>query len=316
MVSAVRAAVLREYGAPPEPGEFDDPEASDGHVVIEVRAAGLNPVDLAIASGSFYGGSPPLPSVVGREGVGRTADEGLVYFDRPVAPHGSFAERTVIEDGSAIPLPAEIDPALATCFGIAGLAAWLALEWRAQVREGETVLVLGASGVVGQIAVQGARLLGAGRVVAAARGADGLERARERGADAVVQIGQVDDLAAALREACGEGADVVIDPVWGEPAAAAVEACRPHGRLVQIGQAAGSHSSIASAAVRGKLLAILGHTNFMAPAEVKREAYERMVRHAAAGELAVEVERVPLDQVADAWARQKSSPHHKLVIVP
>jgi NADPH2:quinone reductase len=215
-----------------------------------------------------------------------------------------------------IALPVEIDPALATCFGIAGLAAWLALEWRAELREGETALILGASGIVGLIAVQAARLLGAGRVVAAARSDEGLERARARGADAVVQIGAPGDLPQALRDACAGGADVVIDPVWGDPAAAAIEACNPRARLVQIGESAGSHSTIASAAIRGKVLAILGHTNFMAPPEVKRAAYQRMVEHAAAGELQCEVERVALDAVPDAWRRQQTSPHRKLVVVP
>lgn len=313
----MRAAILREYGKPPEPGDFEEPEAADGQAVVDVQAAGLNPVDLAMASGSFYAGSPPLPSVVGREGVGRTSEGTLVYFDAPIAPYGSFAERVLIDARSQIEIPADLDPALATCFGIAGLAAWLALEWRAQVREGETVLVLGASGVVGQIAVQAARLLGADRVVAAARSADGLDRARARGADASVQIGDGEDLAQAFREASGDdGFDVVIDPVWGEPAAAAAEACRAHGRLVQIGQSAGSHSSISAAAVRSRLLAILGHTNFLAPQEVKRAAYRRMVEHAVAGELTVDVEKVPLDQVPDAWQRQQSSPRLKLAVVP
>jgi NADPH:quinone reductase-like Zn-dependent oxidoreductase len=313
---ALRAAILREYGQPPQPGDFADPEPAEGKDVVRVLAAGLNPVDMRMASGSFYGGSPPLPSVAGREGVGRTPEDTVVYFDSPVAPYGSFAERTLIDGARAIPLPVDIDPALATCFGIAGLAAWLSLEWRARLREGETVLVLGASGVVGQIAVQAARLLGARRVVAAARDAEGLTRARERGADAVVQIGGVDDLAEAFRQACGDGADVVVDPVWGEPAAAATEACRAQGRLVQVGESANARSSITSAAVRGKLLAILGHTNFLAPEEVKRDAYRRMVEHAARGDLIVDVERVPLAEVADAWRRQQSSPHHKLVVVP
>jgi NADPH:quinone reductase-like Zn-dependent oxidoreductase len=312
----MRAAILREYGREPEPGEFDDPQAGDGQVVVEVQAAGLNPVDLSMASGSFYGGSPPLPSVAGREGVGRTDEGAVVYFDSPVAPYGAFAERALVAGDSTIPLAADIDPALATAFGIAGLAAWLGLEWRAELRKGETVLVLGASGVVGQIAVQAARLLGAQRVVAAARSDAGLERARARGADATVQIGAVDDLAEALKEAGGDGVDVVIDPVWGEPAAAALQACRPWGRLIQIGQSAGAQSTIASAAIRGKMLSVLGHTNFQAPQEVKAAAYRRMVEHAARGELTVDVQRIPLDDVADAWRRQGSSPGHKQVIVP
>ena len=311
----MRAAILREYGTAPEPGEFDDPSAAgDEQLVLDVLAGGLNPVDIRMASGSFYGGSPPLPSVAGREGVGRTPDGQLVYFDRPVAPNGSFAERTVVERAGVIELGADVDPALAVAFGIAGLAAWLALEWRARLREGETVLVLGASGVVGQIAVQGAKLLGAARVVGSAR--SDLDKIKERGADAVVDAGATDALADALREACEGGADVVIDPVWGEPAAAALEACNPDARLVQIGESASATASIPSATVRGRMLSIIGHTNFRAPEDVKRAAYRRMVGHAAAGDLAVDVERVAIEDVPDAWERQQHSPHHKLTVVP
>jgi len=314
----MRAAILRWYGAPPEVGDFDDPTAADGQEVVEVVAAGLNPVDIRIASGHFYGGTPPLPSVAGREGVGRRGDGELVYFDAPAAPYGSFAERVPIHSGSAIPLGAEIDPGLAVAFGIAGLAAWLGLDWRGGLREGDVVLVLGASGVVGQIAVQAARLLGAGRVVAAARSPDGLDRARELGADAVVDVAAAEaDLVEVLREASGaDGYDLVLDPVWGDPAAAALDACRRFARLVQVGESAGPYITLGSATVRGKALDIRGHTNFVAPPEVKRDAFERMVRHAAAGELTVDVERVPLERVADAWVRQQRSPHHKLVIVP
>jgi NADPH:quinone reductase-like Zn-dependent oxidoreductase len=312
----VRAAILHEYGVPPEPGEFRDPEPGDGQEVVEVLAAGLNPVDVSIASGTFYGGRPPLPCVVGREGVGRRAGGERVYFDGSAPPFGSFAQRAPLDPEDAIPLPEGLDEALAVCFGIAGLAAWLGLEWRGGLRQGETVLVLGASGVVGRVAVQAARLLGATRVVAAARSREGLEQAVELGADATVQIGVVDDLAGALAEAAGGGVDVILDPVWGEPAAAALQAANRGGRLVQIGQSAGPEALISSAAVRGRVLEILGHTNFAAPREIKRAAYERMAAHAAAGELRLDVERVPLEDVADAWARQQASPHRKLVIVP
>src|SRR5436309_13627760 len=113
----MRAAILRWYGAPPELGDFDEPQAGDGSVVVDVVAAGLNPVDIRMASGHFYGGSPELPSVAGREGVGRTPDGDLVYFDSPVAPYGSFAERPAYNAEGAIPNDAEIDPALAVAFG-------------------------------------------------------------------------------------------------------------------------------------------------------------------------------------------------------
>jgi NADPH2:quinone reductase len=312
----MRAAILREYGKPPEIGDFDDPTPADGHEVAEVLAAGLNPVDILKASGHFYGGNPPLPSVTGSEGIARLADGRTVYFDAPAAPHGAFAERTLIDPSATYAVPDGLDPALAVVFGIAGLAGWLALEHRAKVREGETVLVLGAGGVVGQVAVQAARLLGAGRVIAAARSAERLERAVQQGADATVQIGAVDDLADAIREAGGGGVDVVVDPVWGEPAVAALAAMKPFGRLVQLGQSAGAEATIPSSLIRGKTLDVLGHTNFAIPVETKRAAYEAMAQHAAEGRIEVAVERVPLDAAPDAWGRQASSPGVKLVIVP
>ncbi|MEJ7715619.1 MAG: zinc-binding dehydrogenase [Thermoleophilaceae bacterium] len=170
--------------------------------MVEVLAAGLNPVDIALASGTFYGGAPPLPSVVGRGGhrpyrgrrprVLRHAGGSLRLGGRAgegATPPRSFpCPRTAVADE------------LAVAFGIAGLAAWLSLE-KAEVQEGETVLVLGASGVVGQIAVQAAKLLGAGRVVAAARDEAGLTRAGELGADAAVKLDSAHDLTEAFREA-------------------------------------------------------------------------------------------------------------------
>lgn len=312
----MRAAILREVGRPPEAGEFEEPQPEHGQAVVEVLAAGVNPVDLAKASGSFYAGPPSVPSVVGGEGVGRLPDGRIAYFDGPQAPFGSIAERSLISEEQAMPLPDGLDPALAVCFGVAGLAAWLALEWRAELQPGETVLVLGASGVVGQLAVQAAKLMGAGRVVAAARSEEGLRRAAERGADATVSLGETHDLAEAFREAAAGDIHVVIDPVWGEPAAAAVEAASERARLVQLGQSAGATSELSSAAIRGKLLSILGHSNFKAPPEVKRAAYLRMAEHGAAGELRVEVEKLPLERVQEAWERQASSPGHKLVVVP
>jgi NADPH:quinone reductase-like Zn-dependent oxidoreductase len=312
----VRAAILTAYGQTPEIGEFDDPVPGDGSAVVDVLAAGMNPVDIRMASGQFYGGNPPLPSVVGREGIGRTAEGRTVYFETPLPPYGSFAERSLIDPSTTYAVPEGLDPAHAVVFGIAGLAGWLALEYRARVREGETVLVLGASGVVGQVAVQAAKLLGAGRVVAAARSEDGLRRATEHGADATVQIGAVDDLAEAFRDACDGGADVVVDPVWGEPAVAAMVAMNQRGRLVQLGESAGAVATAPSAPIRGKTLDVLGYTSFSVPPEDKRVAYERMVKYAAAGELSVEVERVPLEDVASVWERQRNSPGVKLVIVP
>ncbi|MGB0120675.1 MAG: hypothetical protein WBP55_06970, partial [Solirubrobacterales bacterium] len=167
----MKAAFITEYGEPPEVREVAPPEAGDDTELVEIEVAGINPVDIAIASGKFDSGAPPLPYVTGKEAVGRTADGKRVWFDEARYPSGSLAEVTAINLGSGIELPEEIDSAQAVAFGIAGMAAWLALTWRGKLVEGETVLVNGASGSVGQIAIQAARLLGATRVIGTARSA-------------------------------------------------------------------------------------------------------------------------------------------------
>jgi NADPH:quinone reductase-like Zn-dependent oxidoreductase len=310
----MRAAVLRAPGEPPEPGDFPDPEPDGEHPVLDVLLAGLNPIDLAIAAGKAPARERQHPSVAGLEGIGELEGR-RCYFDAPIAPHGSIAERTVVERDSLIDVPEGLDPGLALSLGIAGLAAWLALTWRAQLQPGESVLVLGASGVVGQIAVQAARLLGAGKIVAAARDGASLERARHQlGADAVVQLGGEGDLAEHLREAVGGGYDVVLDPLWGEPAVAALAALNRDGRLVAIGNSASETAAIPGRDLRNRLGNVVGHTNFHAPPELKRAAYTAMAQRAAAGEIVVPVRERPLEQVAEAWAEQAASPHHKLVL--
>src|SRR3954447_13470221 len=208
----MRAAILREYGATPELGELDDPTPGEDQVVGDVLAAGLNPVDLRIASGQFWTGAPPLPSIASSEGVARLPDGRRVYFDSPVKPYGSLGEQVLLPAEHGFDVPEGVDDGLAVSLGIAGLAGWLALEWSANLQPGETVIVLGASGTVGLIAVQAAKLLGASRVVAAARREDGLHRAEDLGADAIVSLADTppDELADALREAAGGGADVVV----------------------------------------------------------------------------------------------------------
>jgi NADPH:quinone reductase-like Zn-dependent oxidoreductase len=309
----LRAAILHEYGIPAA-GDFQEPSAAPGQAVVEVLAAGVNPVDVAICAGRFYAGQPPLPCVAGREGVG-TLDGERVYFDAPIAPFGSMAERALLDPSSTYSVPDGVDDGVAVALGISGLAAWLPLTWRAQLKAGEHVLVLAASGVLGQIAVQVAKLLGAGRVVAAARSPEGLERCLELGADAAVRLDEA-DLPGAL-EAAGEGRiDVVLDPLFGEPFVAALQAASFGARLVQIGAGAGAQATVPSAVIRGKMLVIMGHTNFAAPPQVKREAYMRMAEAVVAGQLTVKADAMPLERVAEAWERLAAGAHSKIVLVP
>jgi NADPH:quinone reductase-like Zn-dependent oxidoreductase len=308
------AALLQERGSPPTFGRFAEPCSGEGRVIVDVAVAGIDPIDIAIAAGRVAGREPPLPSVPGLEGIG-TVDGRRVYFDSPIRPFGSMAERALVERNSLIAVPDGIDDALALAFGVAGLAAWLSLTWRAGLRNGESVLVLGASGVVGQLAVQAARLLGAGRVVAAARSGETLERTRlELGADATVTMDGEGDLADRFKEAGKGGFDVVLDPIWGEGAVAALGALNREGRLIQIGSAASEVAEIPARPFRNRLATIIGHINFLAPQELKEEGFQTMCRHAIAGDLTVEVESIPLREVAAAWRRQEESPHRKLVL--
>src|SRR5687768_7443875 len=168
ILPGVRAAILEAFGEAPRCGDFEAPGPAAGHVLVEVAAAGLHHLDLHKATGTFYMGPPPLPSVVGTDGVGRLPDGRRVYFDVTIAPFGSMAERSLADAGATFDVPDEIGDAPAAALGNTGLGAWLAVAWRSRLQPGETVLVLGATGAFGALAVQAAKLLGAGRVVAAA----------------------------------------------------------------------------------------------------------------------------------------------------
>lgn len=298
----MRGARVRELGQAPEPAEVE------GGGPLEVAAVALNPLDLAVAAGRFYGGHPPIPYVPGCEAVGRREGRRVYVFGdgRGTVQDGFLVERTDHPVELESPVPDGVDDAVAAACGIAGLAGWIPVATRAPVRPEDRVLVLGATGTAGSVALQGARVLGAQRIVAAGRDRARLERARELGADEIVELGG-DDLAGRLREACGgDGPSLVFDPLWGAPAAAAVEAAAPNARIVHLGQSAGPEATLLSSIVRGKQLSILGHSNFALSADARRQAYGELTAHVADGRIRVDVETYPLDRVAEAWAAQGS----------
>jgi NADPH2:quinone reductase len=313
----MRAAVIERYGEPPVVRDVAEPKP-DSARLVQVRVAPLNPVDISIASGKFYAGSPPTPYVPGGEGIGNPIESGKpgprVYF-RAASPNGAMAERAVTT-GQSVPIPESVDDGVAAALGTPGIAAYLALTRRAQLQKDETVLVLAASGVLGIIAVQAARLLGARRVIAGARDERGLARARDLGADATVDLKQADGLAERIRDAARGQLQVVIDPLWGLPGVAALEALSPQGRFIQLGQSAGADAVVKSGTVRGRYLSILGYTSFQVPWEEQAAAYRTLSDYASKGKIKVDYEVMPLDAAADAWKRQASSPHRKLVLAP
>ena len=178
--------------------------------------------------------------------------------------------------------------------------------------------MLGASGTVGQVGVQAARLLGAGRVTAACRDAHGRARATELGADAVADLtaDDTDTLAARLAEATGGRVDLVLDPVWGMPAEAALRILSPYGRLVNLGSSAAPLAALGSATLRSGTLSVLGYTNAALSHEQKAEALAEILRHATAGHLTADRETLPLARAAEGWSRCGKPPHRRAVLIP
>lgn len=310
------AAVLYEYGHPVF-GEFPDPVSGHGNIVIDVKAAAISNFDMTWASGTHYLKPPTLPCVAGREGVGQLPDGRRVYFDAPVSPFGAMAQHSLITEHAVIEVPDGVDDAVAAVLGNSGLAAWLPLEWRAQLVPGETVLILGAAGIVGRLAVQSARLLGAGRIVAADRNVTALQNVQRLGADALVAlVGSEDDWVNAYREAAHGGVDVIVDYLWGKPAEEALEAAAKGARLIQIGTVAGEALRLSASVLRKQSVSILGYASYHAPSTVRSSSYRRMAELARDGAIQVDVEKIPLREIRDAWDRQKGGTNRRIVVIP
>src|SRR5712691_2890649 len=327
MSAEMPAAVIHTHAAPPEHFLWPMPRRGHAQALVRVTAAPISPLDLLCASGKSYFGAPRLPYIPGVHGIGIVMEADIlvprqrIWFscDAGMKPgDGSMALYCVIDESSALVLPDQVDDDLAAALGLSAIAAWMALTWRGHLQPGEQVLVLGASGAVGQVAVQAARLLGAGRVVAASRDEVGRSRALTLGADAVVDLtgDDVDEISRRITAACDGPLHLVIDPVWGLPAEAAARALAAEGRLVNIGSAAGPTARFESATVRSRLHTILGYTNNALTREQKAEALTEIITHAAAGRCTVERETVPLAKVAEAWERQAAFARRKLIIVP
>jgi NADPH2:quinone reductase len=317
----MRAVELHTPGEPPTVVDREPPAAAAGEVVVEVTAAPIVPLDLLCASGRSYFGVPRTPYVPGVQGVG-TVDGRPVWFPTSagMAPgDGSMADRAAVPSDDLVELPDDVSPTEVAALGLSAIAAYMALTWRGALAPGETVLVLGAGGVVGQAAVQLARLHGAEQVVAAARSRDGQERALAAGADAVVALDTDDvaELAARLGAAVEGPVDLVLDPLYGVPAAAAARCLRPGGRLVNLGGSAAEHAPLDSSTIRGRSLQVLGYTNNALTREQRATALSAVARHAAAGELTVAHEVVPLEDATEAWQRQaEGRTTGRLVLVP
>jgi NADPH:quinone reductase-like Zn-dependent oxidoreductase len=323
----MRAAIIEAMGEAPTVGELPDPTPEAGEVLIDVDVATLNALDLHIAAGRYRDGPPHTPYAPGVEGVGRVAaGDGLkpgtrVRFEvaglHPgYGQNGSVAARAVAPAAIVAPLPDDVDDTTAAALGVTGITSWRVLEV-AQVREGEAVAVLGATGALGRALIQLARTQGAGRIVAAGRDADRLADALDLGADAAVSIdehGTREELSAALREAAGGGVDLILDPLWGEPALAAIDAGSVGVRLVNYGQVAGRTAEVPSAALLRRNVTVRGISTALDAPAVRAQAYAAVLEEVRAGRLTIAHDAFALDAVGEAWARQQQPRGRKVLV--
>src|SRR5580700_2150637 len=217
----MRAAVVHQPGATPVLEQFTDPQPGPGVSVGTLVAAALNPLDVAFVNDQFPLRRLQPPCIAGYEAVVQLADGTRWYVTAPPSPYGTLADLVPVSDADSFPVPAGLDPALAAALGVAGLVGWLALDYRAHLQPGESVLVLGAGGSAGRLAMQSARVLGAALVVGAARGKD-LPPAADLGADALVDLADEQATDAGLAAAAPGGYDVIVDFLWGAPASHAM----------------------------------------------------------------------------------------------
>ncbi|HJU50959.1 MAG TPA: zinc-binding alcohol dehydrogenase family protein [Acidimicrobiia bacterium] len=316
----MRAAHVKAIGALPEPVELSEPSAADGQALIAVTSAALNPVELRVASGRMPGGRTPY--VPGLEGVGTvvrssTIPEGTrVRFENDLpgfGKDGAVREIAVAEEATLVELPSSIDDSIAAAAGVVGVTAELALRL-AGMQGGERVAVLGATGGVGQMATQLAAIRGAASLVAVGRHRPTLDWLQSHGATASFALTESTDLANNLIEAAGGPLDIVVDPLWGAPAMGAILALADGGRIVNVGNTAGTDVELPLQALRKTRSAVMGLSSGWMPMPEKLDAYRFVIGKLAAGTLELNVERVPLASIGSAWSRQEQFPHSKIVI--
>jgi NADPH2:quinone reductase len=322
----VKAAVLEGIGKAPKCEEFEEPEAGEGEALVRVLAASLKPVDKQLAAGTHFA-SPreaDLPLICGTDGVGELEDGTRVFFGGCRTPLGAMAELTVVPKAFCFPLPAGMDDDTAAALPNPGVSAWISLTHRAKLARGETVLVLGATGVTGQLAVQTAKLLGAARVVGVGRNERVLARLGDLGADATIQMDQAPETLkeAYLSEMGDSGFDVILDYLWGEPTEAFLAAITKsefavagkETRLVQVGESAGATIKLPAAVLRSTAVTILG-TAGIPPREVLFDAMREVMKRGAMGELRIETERGALAEIESLW-KHAGQAGRRIVVVP
>jgi NADPH:quinone reductase-like Zn-dependent oxidoreductase len=321
----MKAAILRAPDEAAEYGDFAEPVVSVGHDLVTLVAAGIHPIVRSLAAGRHYGATSGWPIIPGVDAVARTADGRLVFTGYIDAPYGTLAERMAVPSTMQLPLPAGASP-VAIAGGLnPGLASWMPLTARAaELGSLGIVLILGATGMAGLLAVQNARVLGVAAVIGVGRDPDGLARAAAAGARTVVFTGDREADAVTLASALqGAAPSLVLDFVWGAPAETAFRALERHGldedsadiAYVQIGAVAGPEAAVPASLLRSRRIRLVGSGAGSASIADLMRQMPIFMRLIAEGQIDVPTRTFPLSRVADAWEASAQS-GSRVVIVP
>ncbi len=311
----MKAAIVKAPKSSPVYGDFPEPIGRDGFTIVHVKASALSHLTKSRATGSHYSSNGAFPAVAGTDGAGLTQDGKRVYFGLPETPFGALAERALVNTTHCIPLPDGLDYVTAAAIANPGMSAWASLIERAHLQPGETVLVNGATGTAGRIAVQVAKYLGAGKVIATGRNEVELEEVKSLGADVVLPftLGALHPLKAkrheeALIQEFRKGIDVVIDYLWGQPArtiiaaiAKGVEDTTPV-RFVHVGGASGEESiDLPGAGLRSSPIVLMGSGAKSVPLPSLLNAARETFKAVGPANLRIATRTVPLSDVESHW---------------
>lgn len=304
----MKAAVVVEAGGRPQYQDFEEPIAAQGQVLINVQASALSQLARGKASGKHYSSTGRFPFIAGVDGVGVREDGTSVYFFGVPAPFGAMAQRTIVPEAMCVPLPVGLDAAFAAALAIPGMSSWAALLERARFVKGETVLINGATGASGRLAVQLAKYLGARKVIATGRDVQTLDKLARLGADVVLSLDQApESVADALTPHLAEGVDVVLDYLWGASARTLLTTAAkvlPEGyplRFVQIGTIGGAELSLPGAVLRASAITLLGSGIGSIARPRLLEAVKGVLQAATVAQLEVDIAPVPLSALGDYW---------------
>lgn len=301
----MKAAIVSAKGSVPEYGDIPPPMADSQHVIVNVKAAALSQLTKSRAAGTHYSADTGYPFIAGIDGTGYLEDGQPVYFFAFQPPWGSMAEKTRIPAAASIPLPATLDLVEAAALANPGMSSWAALTQRAGLRHGETVLINGATGISGGLAVRIARHLGAGKIIVTGRNQEALTRLCHEGADIALSL---DTLAEKLPALMADGIDVVLDYLWGQSALDIMNAAVTGGdntvRFVQIGSLSGENIQLHSKLLRSSGLILMGSGLGSVSNQGLTEAVKALFQAACETDLTVPVQPYPLSEVNRIWTQE------------